>query len=1077
MELDERTKAEYLRYLLGQIQTYAERYEPDKRADRMHAYMANVKSGLSGEDWVYDYDQMTALGYYFLSVSLDLIKVTGSAVNDRAVSSFEIAAKVLEYLGTMVSGLQEDAREYVLLDAAISYALAGNPCGAAAVIRHIGESSEAEPDQLASVVRATLRKYLQGNFKALSPMALLSREEYGIVGEEAPGKDAGLYDGVMALMHFARYALAGGSGDWEEARALVTRSVQKLHAAGELRWFAVFERLRYVLEVQHELSIWEQLEPYKEMIPEGYMEQLATTPVGDDGAGIVQLFPAQVEAVARGVLETDRYWPLISLPTSTGKTLLAELAIVMRLNRLIGSSCIYIAPYRALAKEVYEALDGRLRPLGFRVRLVIGNYELEEQQLVDVDDADILVATPEKLDSLIRNATAYEEGGLDQGHPLSRASLIVLDECHMIDAGERGLRYELLMARLKRLIDKHVLNICLMMISAVVGNPEEIAEWLGERRGLPVYDPWRPTRLRLAIWNRDDEKVYVEPMIERRDGGYRVKYAYSVGPLPMQRRRDGRIDIVRSAADLAAAMHRIYDEPVMVVAGTKRDARSIAKYIVENHGSYFDERLQAQDAGRARLQRFAGELEQGEYYRGFSLCQFVRYGIAYHHAALAPTVKDELERMFKAREFFVLVATTTLAEGVNFPIRTVVISKYHLPEETPGQTWATAPMKPVLLRNMAGRSGRAAYHTEGHAIIVQNNIPREDFVYLVRRYLQPSREDLQVRSSLVDILREPTTRAERLADLAFRFQIVSFACENVETADQAEDLTDLTLLGKQFPEKKFEFRRRISEYLRRISEHDSLPALALGSGYGPTLFGTYVNRTGFSFETCLEYVVRIREHQNELPDAYERLREEDGSFRESILEALLGFAFLPLEIRLRRCFDRVPPEVHTALASDWMDGSTALELEDKYSPSGRGREQRLMNLYEFLQVIIQASAPWVFYGFRKMCEYFNDERSPEAPVSMSPEIGYLPLYLVYGVDSPVSLFLHRRLRIADRKLCIAVARLYDGELTYDRQFDEDLIEDWVLTRLDADTLTNILGSDQLQDVWRKVERYRARHSV
>ena len=162
--------------------------------------------------------------------------------------------------------------------------------------------------------------------------------------------------------------------------------------------------------------------------PRGYLGRLIDeSPV---------LLPSQYEAINKyGVLDSGRNL-LIALPTGTGKTLLGELALMAALGRDPGLVC-YIAPYVALGRQVAEKIAGHV-PIEVRVHQLMGAYQ-EPEPLNPESNFEVVVATPERFDAMLRLRPDLV--------PYIRC--VVFDEAHMIDNGERGVRLEGIITRLR----------------------------------------------------------------------------------------------------------------------------------------------------------------------------------------------------------------------------------------------------------------------------------------------------------------------------------------------------------------------------------------------------------------------------------------------------------------------------------------------------------------------------------------------------------------------------------------------------------------------------------------------------
>lgn len=191
---------------------------------------------------------------------------------------------------------------------------------------------------------------------------------------------------------------------------------------------------------------------------------------------ISELRPAQEKAIKAGLLEGKNI--LVCTPTSSGKTLIAELAMVTEILRS-KAKAIYIVPLKALANEKYN--DFRKRYGGFlKVALSIGDLDASDSYLIDYD---IIITVSEKLDSLIRHYSPW----------ISMVRVVVIDEIHLLNDSDRGPTLEILITILRQLLK----DVQIVALSATIGNPDELAEWLG---AVLVQDSWRPVPLKKGIY-------------------------------------------------------------------------------------------------------------------------------------------------------------------------------------------------------------------------------------------------------------------------------------------------------------------------------------------------------------------------------------------------------------------------------------------------------------------------------------------------------------------------------------------------------------------------------------------------
>jgi len=193
-------------------------------------------------------------------------------------------------------------------------------------------------------------------------------------------------------------------------------------------------------------------------------------------AEIKELRPAQEKAVKKGLLEGRNL--LVCTPTASGKTLIAELASLKSILEKKGKA-VYIVPLRALASEKFKEFSQRYGKL-IKIALSIGDMDSADPYLVDYD---LIITTSEKLDSLIRHHSPW----------LKAINVVIIDEIHLLNDPERGPTLEILLTILKDILPKAQF----LGLSATIGNPEELAEWLNAEA---ILDNWRPVKLYQGVY-------------------------------------------------------------------------------------------------------------------------------------------------------------------------------------------------------------------------------------------------------------------------------------------------------------------------------------------------------------------------------------------------------------------------------------------------------------------------------------------------------------------------------------------------------------------------------------------------
>ena len=198
------------------------------------------------------------------------------------------------------------------------------------------------------------------------------------------------------------------------------------------------------------------------------------------------LTPIQEKSINAGLLEGKSL--LACAPTASGKTLIATMAIYNTLYRALGKGkAIYLVPLKALGMEKYKEYHNVFRDSEYKVGLSTGDVDSESDYLAKYD---ILILTTEKLDSLLRHKVSW----------LSEVKVVIVDEIHLLNDASRGPTLEIILTLLKNLIKPQIIG-----LSATIGNPKELAEWL---EATLVIDEWRPVELKKGIYAEGKVEYY-----------------------------------------------------------------------------------------------------------------------------------------------------------------------------------------------------------------------------------------------------------------------------------------------------------------------------------------------------------------------------------------------------------------------------------------------------------------------------------------------------------------------------------------------------------------------------------------
>ncbi len=367
--------------------------------------------------------------------------------------------------------------------------------------------------------------------------------------------------------------------------------------------------------------------------------------------GISELYPPQAECVEKGILTGKN--ALVAIPTASGKTLVAEMAMHHAIaNR---GKCLYIVPLKALASEKFEEFGNK----GVRVGIATGDFDRRDDML---GRNDIIVATSEKVDSLLRNNAQW----------IADITLLVVDEVHMIDSLGRGPTLEMVIAKMR------FRNPALQIIglSATIGNPDKLASWLDAEL---VTSTWRPVDLRQGVFFND--------CIYFRDKTRSIKA------------------VSKNYDDLNLCLDTIAEGgQCLVFVSSRRNAEAFAKRAAAA--------IKSEDPA---LVAYAEKIQRGaETDMGKSLASCVARGAAFHHAGLGRPERSVVEEGFRKGLIKCISSTPTLAAGLNLPARRVIIRDYN--RFTAGE--GMQPIPASEYHQMAGRAGRPRLDPYGEAVLI-----------------------------------------------------------------------------------------------------------------------------------------------------------------------------------------------------------------------------------------------------------------------------------------------------------------------------------------------------------------------
>lgn len=572
-------------------------------------------------------------------------------------------------------------------------------------------------------------------------LSWMLRAEFATV----PPFDAIPYDEareVASLM--SSFSSSGAnSGDLLAAIANLRRVVYDNGFAKELLFS---DLIGAVAHKRHSNSTWSTLPRYSQL------DTSIWAPALQQESYIHELWPAQRLLGEQGVYFGKS--AVVQMPTSAGKTRAVDLIIRSAFYSGRTSLAIIVAPFRALCEEIRQSLSR-----------AFSTDNISVEQLSDVQQPDfdlgmllsgrkVLVMTPEKCLYLLRhNPELTEELGL-----------VVYDEGHQFDTGRRGVTYELLLTSLKGAVSKDTQTV---LISAVLNNAQVIADWLLGSGGLVVSgtDLLPTTRsLAFASWldqlgrlefaeatNPDNAEFFVPRVIQQE----------TLGSFPREKTLRVFPERESTSVGLYLALKLATSGGVAVFVGTKVIATSMAAKTAEIYNRTFSIPPPSTHSNPLEVARLVYQ-HSANLGAQATATLAAECGVYSHHGSIPHGIRLAVEHGMKKGIIRVVICTSTLAQGVNLPIRYLIVT---------GSNQGTERIRTREFHNLLGRAGRSGMYTEGTVIFSDVKIfdgrhnKEEQWRWPLTRNLLDPKNSEECKSALLSVL-DPVTTVDRRATLA-----------------------------------------------------------------------------------------------------------------------------------------------------------------------------------------------------------------------------------------------------------------------------------------------------------------------
>ena len=523
--------------------------------------------------------------------------------------------------------------------------------------------------------------------------------------------------------------------------------------------------------------------------------------------GYTELYPPQEDTVKAGLFDDKKSF-LVSVPTASGKTLIAILAILSHISKH-KTKVVYLSPLRALASEKFEEFKKLEKlDLGRKIKVGIstGDSNSTDNKL---DDADIIILTNETMDANM----AFERDWIYE------IGLVISDEIHLIGDSTRGPTLEMILTRLRTgFLGKIPPKI--IGLSATISNSNELAEWL---KCELVESEWRPVPLTEAVYSNhtimtSQDSEYSEGNLNEKRESRHTKPAIGLGLDTIENGDQCLIFTMTRKSSVATATEAGIDVVKTLVENQRKELQKISKKI-----------LPKDNEDETKLIK--------------KLADTVKNGTAFHHAGLDQRCRTIIETEFRNGRIKLLTATPTLAAGVNLPARRVVIPSVQRYTQN-----GLDKISVLEYKQMCGRAGRPQYDNEGESILIAKGSPYDFIEHYIDGEPEPLEsqileEDSSLRIHLLSLIKTSSVFDPISKEKISKFFSHTFGGYQIDDDDNLEE--------------------KISKQLKKLKEYDMI----IGEdSFKPTKFGQKVfwlridPKTAFDITAYLEDYVKGNKH-------------------------------------------------------------------------------------------------------------------------------------------------------------------------------------------------------------------------
>ncbi len=962
----------------------------------------------------------------------------------EASKALHLAAHIYEILHYISD---EYDKEYCAVLSSLCYDIAGYHANALCLIKNLYHLEANKDDyEYENQILDLIQLFMLRKLKTLSELTLESATD--------PNND----DGVNEIFKLLSDFFLNGSyvTNIEELNRFDSMIEEKIDAVFSEYLYAgdiMFSHLFFLFKVKYKLfvckSIWHNFYKYEKLpnkIWDRYAKILSHNMYSDGKIvapdkriSIIEFWNSQVNALDKGILNSNENY-IIQMPTSAGKTFIAEMIILNNLIEFPGRKCLYIAPFKSLVSQVEETLSDHLGRMGFVISTIIGNYELDSFDNLLINEADVLVATPEKIDLILRLMPEF----------FDNVSNITFDEGHVLgNLGTRSSLMEFLITRLRqRLKDK----VSFVFISAVMPDVsiDQISKWLSVESSNKITsknirgEKWQPTRNLIGRFDwrnnsgwleypslRINDKVsaFVPSVIESK------QYTF-VNP-KTNRNNNVSFPSTSSKSETAVELALKFAEqgPVLVFCGQPRNANSVADAYVKMQKIKTLSKANLTEDSIDYTKLVSYEMASKVLGEDSESVLYLSHGIGIHTGSLPQVVRRAIEQDYKNKKLKLLIATNTLGQGVNLPIKTIIIHSVNIDRNSRVSNrdfW-----------NIIGRAGRAGKETEGQVIYLCGSDKDKLLFssYIDETKIEPINSIFyQIVKALVD-KRIDSDQLRELLSETIEPQLFALLVEEMVDSPDEEIISKLigtTLFNIQLADEPHIDDSELTNELVNISNrfYTAAPNYKKRNAF---------SRTGFSLSSCITLNDYIENAFNKL---YEKVQT-------NIIEFILDVLNCLKEIQEMQSYKNAINELchnndtFNGIINMWLLGKSITEIR-LFLKENDTKSYELLN--EFIETMLSYRYSWGATSFVIIFRYEIEKRElPDIDI-----LNYIPAFVKHGTHEIYTSWA-KSLGVPTRESANSIGNYYGD--TYEGNFDLKGFVKW-FSNLAKEELSQILSIPQ-----------------